>query len=111
MSTNVYFQFFGENKRVENKNELMIYYCAYELVNNSYKHSGAKNIAVQLVQDDNRISLTVQDDGCGFDVDSVTHGSGLKNVHNRVTVLNGILDMTSSPENGTETIIELRVES
>jgi signal transduction histidine kinase len=104
---NVKFQFFGEDRRVEKKVEGVIFYCAYELVNNSIKHSGAKNIKVQLIQDEKRVSLTVHDDGCGFIREEAMQGSGLKNISNRVTACNGKLDIDSSPGNGTETVIEL----
>ena len=106
---NVRFHFYGEDKRIDKRIELVVYYCACELVNNSFKHSGAENVNVQLVQDEKYVSLTVQDDGCGFDKENVTQGSGLKNIRNRVTSCNGKLDISSSPGAGTETVIELRV--
>jgi signal transduction histidine kinase len=104
---NVDFYFFGEDKRIDEKLELAVYYCAYELVNNSFKHSGAKNINVQLVQDDSSISLTVQDDGYGFDEQSLAEVSGLKNIRDRIAAFNGKIDIETSPDKGTETNIEL----
>ena len=108
---NVRFHFFGEDKRIDKRIELVIYYCACELVNNSVKYSRAKNINLQLVQSEKYVSLTVQDDGCGFDKETVSQGSGLKNISNRVASCNGKLDISSLPGAGTETIIELRVKS
>jgi signal transduction histidine kinase len=105
---NVDFHFFGEEKRINERQELTVYYCAYELVNNAFRHSGAQNINVQLVQDAGAISLTVQDDGCGFDEQNVTESSGLKNIRDRVAVFNGKIDIVASPGNGTETNIELK---
>ena len=104
---NVDFHFFGENKRIDEKLELTVYYCAHELVNNSSRHSGAKIINVQLVQDDGSVSLTVQDDGCGFDEQSIAEGSGLKNIRNRIAAFNGIIDIASAPGRGTEINIQL----
>jgi signal transduction histidine kinase len=106
---NVCFHFFGEDRRIDGKIELVVYYCAYELVHNSVRHSGATAINVQLIQEDDRISLAVQDNGCGYDGKSFGQGVGLKNLHDRITVLNGKLEITSSPENGTETTIELKL--
>jgi signal transduction histidine kinase len=102
------FHFYGEDRRVNEKVELTVYYCAYELVNNAFKHSGAKNINVQLVQDGSSVSLTVQDDGCGFDPQSAAEGSGLKNICDRVAYLNGRMDIDASPGNGAEINIELK---
>ena len=106
---NVHFHFFGENKRIDEKIELAVYYCAYELVFNSVKHSGATNVNVQLIQENDRISLTVQDDGCGYDGKSSGQGVGLRSLRDRITALNGKLEIASSPENGTETTIEIQL--
>jgi signal transduction histidine kinase len=107
----VRFHFFGEDKRIDDKIELAVYYCAYELVNNSVKHSGATTVNVQLIQDHNRVSLTVQDDGCGFNKKSFVQGVGLKNIADRITAFNGKLDITTSLGNGTETNIELIIKN
>ena len=106
---NVDFHFFGENKRIDEKLELTVYYCGHELVNNSTKHSRAQNINVQLLQSDGSISLAVQDDGCGFDEKNVEEGAGLKNIRNRIAAFNGILDIAAFPGKGTEINIELKI--
>jgi signal transduction histidine kinase len=105
----VRFHFFGQDRRTDEQIELVLYYCACELVNNSVRHSEARHINVQLIQDDTRISLTVQDDGCGFSKKSPGQGSGLKNIRDRVTAFNGKLDLTTAPGKGTETTIELKI--
>jgi len=61
------FQFLGENPRLDNRLEVLIYRCAYELINNAVKHAHATAISVQLMVDDGIVSLTVQDNGIGFD--------------------------------------------
>ncbi|MDR0508085.1 MAG: sensor histidine kinase [Dysgonamonadaceae bacterium] len=108
---NVCFHFFGEDKRIDGKIELVVYYCTYELVHNSVKHSGATTINVQLIQENDRISLAVMDNGCGYDGESSGHGVGLKSLRDRITALNGKLEITSSTGNGTETTIEFKVEN
>ncbi|MDR1454549.1 MAG: tetratricopeptide repeat protein [Tannerella sp.] len=107
--SNVFFHFFGENRRIDEKIELMLYYCTCELVHNSVRHSGASAINVQLIQEKKRISLTVQDNGCGYDKTSSGPGVGLKSLRDRITALHGKLEIVSSPEYGTETMIELGV--
>ena len=108
---NVHFHFFGKEKRIRERLEFIIYCCANELVTNSLRYSGAKEINMQLIQGEKHVSLTVQDDGCGFDEKNVTAGIGLKNIRDRVASCNGKLDIASTPGKGTETVIELRVES
>jgi len=108
---NVHFHFFGEEKRIRERLEFIIYCCANELVTNSIRYSGAKEINMQLIQGEKHVSLTVQDDGCGFDEKTVTAGIGLKNIRDRVASCNGKLDIASAPGQGTETVIELKVEN
>lgn len=107
---NVRFHFFGEEKRLEKSTEYIVYCCAAELVNNSLKHSEAKNINVQLVWSEDYVALTVEDDGCGFDEKSVTEGIGLKNIHDRIASCAGKMNVVSSPGKGTETIIEIKTK-
>ena len=106
--SNVHFHFFGEEIAISKRMEFVIYCCANELITNSLRHSGADNINLQLIQEENRIALTVQDDGCGFDKKSVKHGIGLKNINDRVASCNGKIEMTSSSGKGTETSIEFK---
>jgi signal transduction histidine kinase len=107
----VQFYFFGDNKRIDEKIEVTVYYCVVELVNNSIKYSDANAINVQLIQEDNRISLTVQDDGRGFNKNAITKGSGLKNINYRVIAFNGTIDIISAPDNGTEINIEFNLST
>lgn len=104
---NVRFHFFGQEKRIEERMAFVIYCCAGELVNNAVKHSGATIINLQLVQSEKHVSLTVQDNGSGFDGKTATKGIGLKSIHDRVTSCNGKIDISTSPK-GTETTIELK---
>ena len=108
---NVHFHFFGEEKRIRERLEFIIYCCANELVTNSLRYSHANNINMQLIQRDKHVSLTVQDDGCGFDEKIVSSGIGLRNIRDRVASCNGKLDISTSPGNGTETLIELKIEN
>ena len=106
---NVRFHFFGKEKRIEERTEFIVYCCANELITNSVRHSSATNIDVQLIQDEKHVSLTVQDDGCGFDENSVVKGLGLKSIRDRVASCNGKIDIASFPGKGTETTVELKI--
>jgi signal transduction histidine kinase len=115
---NAKFHYFGDDSRLEDRIEILIYRCTYELVNNAIKHSKASTINIQLIQDADRISLTVQDDGCGFDTAmveapnlGVSTGMGLENLRVRVAACKGNMTLYSSPGKGTEAYVELKVES
>jgi len=104
---NVHFHYFGEDRRIAEKIEILVYRCVYELVNNAVKHAQAPNINVQLVLHDDRLALTVQDDGRGFDINETHEGMGLENLRTRLAAFKGTMDVTSAPDEGTETNIEL----
>lgn len=108
---NVHFHYFGEKTILSKRLEFVVYCCANELVTNSLRHSGAKNINVQLVQEEKRIALTVQDDGCGFDKETVKKGIGLKTIHDRVASCDGKIEIVSPLGKGTEITIEFKTEN
>ena len=101
--------YFGYDNRLDTKLEMMIYRTIQELVNNALKHSGAKQIIVQIVHDVDRLALTVQDDGCGFDTKAETAGTGLNNIRNRVESYNGYIDIWSHIGSGTEINLEFKL--
>lgn len=102
------FLFFGEEKRFNEGVEFIVYCCCSELITNALRHSSAKNIVVQLIQHDKYISATVQDDGCGFDLKNLTHGTGLKSIKDRILSCNGTMDIITAPGKGTEIVIEIK---
>jgi signal transduction histidine kinase len=104
-----HFQYIGENLRLDNRLEILIYRCAYELINNAVKHAQATAINVQLMIDDGVISLTVLDNGIGFDPQTIKSGIGLENIRNRLAVYNGKINIHSAPEKGTEISIEIEL--
>lgn len=102
-----HFQYYGEDHRLDSRLEVLIYRCAFELVNNALKHANAQNIYVQLMVDNGIISLSVNDDGIGFDPSYAGDGSGLENIRTRVSTYNGKMYIHSSPNHGTEINIEI----
>jgi signal transduction histidine kinase len=102
-----HFSFFGDEKRIDLNIELIAFRIAQELVNNAIKHAHATEINVQLVKEADRISLTVQDNGVGFDVELVndTISSGLMNIRSRVDSLGGQLSIFSEFNRGTEVTV------
>jgi signal transduction histidine kinase len=102
-----HFQYLGDNSRLDSRLEILIYRCAYELVNNAVKHARATAINVQLMLDNGVISLTVNDNGVGFDPQTTDSGMGLVNIRTRIAGHNGKMNILSSPESGTEVCIEI----
>ncbi|GHT29403.1 hypothetical protein AGMMS49574_06070 [Bacteroidia bacterium] len=69
---------------------------AHELINNALKHSGASHILMQIVQEADRLALTVEDNGKGFNSEVITAGMGLANVRIRVASFKVLVGMIYS---------------
>jgi signal transduction histidine kinase len=106
---NVGFRYLGAGNRLDPRLEVMIYRTAHELVNNALRHAEAKHILVQIIEEGNRLSLVVHDDGQGFDPKVAAPGIGLKNIRNRVAANNGHLEISSKKGNGTEISVEFKL--
>jgi signal transduction histidine kinase len=103
------FIYFGNERRLAPKMEELVYRIANELINNALKHSGASHILVQIVQEADRLALTVEDNGKGFNPEVITTGMGLANVRTRVASFGGTIDIRSSAGSGTEINIEFQL--
>ncbi len=90
---------------------ITLYRIVQELINNTMKHAGATSAIVQLTKSNELLSLTVEDDGKGFDTEllKMNKGIGWINIQNRVDFLKGKLDMRSKIGEGTSVQIELNV--
>lgn len=81
---------------------LTLYRIIQEGIQNAVKHSGCKNVFVQLYCDKQALHISIEDDGKGFDKSVTLHNShGLRNIRYRTEVLNGKFEIESSPEYGT----------
>jgi len=86
-----------------------VYRIIQELVNNILKHANATAALVQLIRRSDTLSITVEDNGKGFDKTILDNNDGIGyiNLKNRVNYLNGSLDIQSSEGNGTSVNIEI----
>jgi signal transduction histidine kinase len=92
---------FGLNTSLGAETEHIIYRIIQECVNNVIKHAGATALYIQLHKDDESVTVTVEDNGCGFDVAAAGDGVGLRSVRARVAYLNGKVDYDTAPGRGT----------
>ncbi len=106
-------EFYGLEKRMESSVEIVVYRIVQELLNNAVKHSNATAILVQVMKHDNNLTITVEDNGKGFNKDEVLlmKGTGLKNIQSRVDYLKGQLDIQSTPGKGTSVHIDCIIEN
>ncbi len=103
------YQKIGLERKIGNTAETFIYRIIQELVNNAVKHAQATEILVQIAYANDKIAVTVEDNGKGYDQNQTTTGDGLDNIAYRVKYLNGTIDTQTSINNGTSVNIELNV--
>jgi two-component system NarL family sensor kinase len=96
------------NLKVESERmKLAVYRIAQESVNNVIKHSSARRLLIQLIQQDDTLNLVVEDDGIGFDSNRLNEGMGLKNMQSRAALLDGEIEFESIPGQGTSVNIQI----
>lgn len=93
----------GIDKPLDDNVETVLYRVIQESVNNVIKHAGASMLDIFLLRDDDEITVTIEDNGKGFDSGdkSKFDGIGLKNIVSRVEFLKGTVDISSQPGKGT----------
>ncbi len=103
---------FGLTERLDNNVEIVLYRVIQESVNNVIKHAGANLLDIQLVREDNGVSVTIEDNGKGFDTAdrSKFDGIGLKNIATRIEYLKGTVDISSAVNKGTLIAIYIPLE-
>lgn len=89
---------------------LGVFRILQESLANVIKHSGSTAAEVRLEGGPDGLHLTVRDSGCGFDPDSPVHqaGLGLVSMRERARLMDGQLEIRSSPGSGT--FLELNVK-
>ena len=81
---------------------IALYRILQEALNNIIKHAKATHVWVDLSQEDDLITLTVQDNGQGFDPKSEqSNGIGLSSMRERVMIAGGKFTLSSTSKNGT----------
>ena len=103
---NINFLCIGEIGRFSAGFELSLYRIAQELVGNIIKHSKATEAFIQLSMQQNLLSVTVEDNGIGFNASQSTKGTGLKSVQKRVEAMNGSMELCTEPDKGTSIYLE-----
>jgi two-component system NarL family sensor kinase len=94
----------GGARKLPARLEAGLYRIAQEALGNALRHAGAREITVRLVTAPERVALTVEDDGRGFEPGGDSGGGrrfGLVGLAERARLLGGVLSVSSAPEAGT----------
>lgn len=81
--------------------KINIYRMIQELLTNVVKHSRAKEVSLQLIRHNDSLTISIEDDGIGFNTREVKKGIGLSGIESRVEMLDGELSVDAVPQNGT----------
>jgi len=115
-ATDVNFQFYENlnGMRLPAFLELNLFRITQEAINNSLKYANAKNITVQLMKHDDMLILTVEDDGRGFNLESLkreTTSLGISNMRNRANAMSGEFTIDSSKSRGTIITVQISLQN
>jgi len=81
--------------------EAALYFCVLEALQNVQKYAGASSATVRLREGGGELTVSVSDDGAGFDVATAKRGAGLTNMEDRLEAIGGHLHVESQPGRGT----------
>lgn len=93
----------GMQERLANNVETVLYRVVQECVNNTIKHAGADMLDMTIIRDTDGISITIEDNGKGFDIAAAKakDGIGLQNITTRIQYLKGSVEWDTAPGKGT----------
>lgn len=93
----------GNERRLESYLEVMVFRAIQELMGNSARHSQATLLKINIDLNENQIRVSVDDNGKGFDVDSIQQEQslGLKLIRERVEMLGGTFEIDTAVGKGT----------
>lgn len=99
------FEFYPvEQIKISHNIEVALYRVVIELINNTLKHARASKIYITFKKTKNNyLKLIYADNGIGFDYNRIKdeiRGSGMLNIKNRISSLDGVLEITTSPNKG-----------
>lgn len=93
--------------------EITLYRIAQEAITNVIRHAQPTRISVVLIRQDGEVTLSVEDDGRGFDILSVETGTastlGLMGMKERVALMAGEFEIESQLGSGTEVLVTLPI--
>ena len=103
----------GQERRLEPYLEVMLFRAIQELLGNAARHSQASSVKVIVDLGEDRIRVSVDDNGKGFDADSIQQGNnlGLKLIRERTEMLGGTFEIDSALGRGTRILFAVPARS
>jgi signal transduction histidine kinase len=86
----------GQLSAIARETEVVVLRCAQEALANVRKHASATHVTIAVTADDSTLTMSVTDDGIGFDPASAHTGFGLEGMSERLALVSGRLNIDSS---------------
>ena len=94
---------------LDKNHKLTVFRIIQEALNNAIRHAKATTVLIKFTHPKNDIEIVIEDDGIGFEPSSVKKGAGLKNIQNRIYLINGSHNIQSAPGKGCRIIIRFPI--
>jgi signal transduction histidine kinase len=102
-----------EHLRLDGEVETHVYRILQEALNNTHKHAHATRVHVRLGRRTTDLVVTVEDDGCGFDVGAMSRhhgrGLGLIGMRERAQLIDASIEIHSAPSKGTSIVLRVPI--
>jgi signal transduction histidine kinase len=89
--------------------QITLYRILQEALTNVARHSGAKTVSIRFAHLAATVQVTVNDDGCGFDAETVavsSHRLGIQSMRERAAMLGGTVSFTARRK-GTGILVQI----
>jgi PAS domain S-box-containing protein len=98
-----------EKQQIDAVVELQLQPIIQEALTNARKHGQARSARVVFSQRDGQLHVTIEDDGCGLDLNAVVEhkGFGLRSMRGRAEAIGGVLEVNSKPGKGTRVSVQI----
>lgn len=111
-TTQMYTTFETESSELSLSNEklIIVFRMIQEILHNIIKHSKATEIKVSIKSEAENISISVNDNGIGFDLNALKEnetGIGIKSIKQRCKLINADFNINTAPGKGTSVLIAI----
>jgi signal transduction histidine kinase len=93
---------------VDQQMEQALFRVLQEALANVARHSQASKVAVALKSDNDKVTLMIEDNGIGYDSERITKGIGTDSMRERLSAVNGDLEISSGKSKGTRVVASVR---
>lgn len=100
----------GNERPVKDKDEIIIFRILQEFFANVIKHSKARSLVVGLEYQPQKLIISAEDDGIGFNHSNVVKGSGLMNMESRAELIGADYSIQSAPEKGVRLLLKYNLK-